>query len=246
MSRVGCHGVENGGSLMAGCFESGSHNVPLIGVLSDSEKGALCVVNPVGGEEATESCYKCNTTVVRDRSRNSIHLCGRVDNAQVVLKECDTGASNSDTALKSVDGLATLSKVVCNGRKETSLGDDWLIANVVKEEAAGASAFIIGLSDGVHILEDPEKLDTGGGLASGTVPEDGGFTLVGESNGANVVSRVTLGDELFCGLLDTCLYRLKELHRVMLVPSGVRVMVLEFHLMASNRLAMAIEDKESS
>jgi hypothetical protein len=119
--------------------------VALTGVLGDTEEGTLSIVNPVGGEETTESCHECNTSVIRNRSCNGVDFRRTLDNAQVVLEELDTGASNGNATLKSVDGLATLAKVVCDSSEQAGLGDYRLVANVVKEEAA-STVGVLGLA----------------------------------------------------------------------------------------------------
>ncbi|KAI6753124.1 hypothetical protein HG531_005293 [Fusarium graminearum] len=323
----------------------------LAGVLGDTKESTLGVVNPVRGKETAEGCYECNTSVVRNSPGNCVDLRRVLDEAQVVLEELDTRASNSNAALKSVDGLATLSEVVCNSGKKTGLGDDRFATNVVKQEAA-STVCVLGLAgleatlthegrglvtqaasnrdtlegslvkstigSGVGRRDDLGQADLGAinikelekvliiieglqvhehsttgvggigdkdwstltqwqaasflellgtglvlkvtdegrstsvrpnnsivkGLASCVVPENGGFTLVCDTNRANFLNTVALGTEFLGCLLNANLGRLEKGHGVMLVPSRGRVKVLEFHLMAGYRLTMTIEDEE--
>lgn len=60
------------------------------------------------------------------------------------------------------------------------------------------------------------------GLAGLFVPEDGGFTLVGDADGLDCVGVVALSLELLDCLVDTLLDRGDDLERVMFVPAMPR------------------------
>jgi hypothetical protein len=56
-------------------------------------------------------------------------------------------------------------------------------------------------------------------LSSGLVPNDRGLTLVGDSDGDNLLARVALLLKLLNSTINTGLYRADELLRVMLMPT---------------------------
>lgn len=79
MATVLLHSIKDGLCLEAGGLKSGSCNVASLCVLGDTKNGTLCIINPVGGEQARESSYEDETTVVVDGSSEFGNLFGMGD-----------------------------------------------------------------------------------------------------------------------------------------------------------------------
>ena len=105
-------------------------------------------------------------------------------------------------------------------------------------EAIGAFVTFKFLDDvgGTHVLPDNRVVD---GLTGVLIPHDGGFTLVGDADGGQLV---TVNFRLLQRISDDLTRGIPDLDRVVLNPTGVREDLGEFLLPDRDNLTGVIED----
>src|SRR5438270_12366764 len=108
----------------------------LVRVPRQSGDHAAGTILPVRSIESGESRDKIDTAVISDGAGQSFYVRAGSNQTQVVAQPLHQGAGDGDTALERVYGRR-LAELVTQGREETTLGEDGILARIHQQEASG-------------------------------------------------------------------------------------------------------------
>ena len=96
--------------------------------------GSTGVVDPVRSEQTTEGCHEYTSTAVGNAAGQITDLARITEETQVVHQEGYTTTGDSHATFQRINRIAFFTHLETDGGEQAVLGNDGLVANVVKQE----------------------------------------------------------------------------------------------------------------